>query len=127
MPGRLEGKVCVITGAASGIGAETAKLFADEGAHVVGVDLKADSKTELALACDVADDAQVRKMFNAAHEEFGRIDVLFNNAGIVREDDRSVLNTSMKAWHGSRTSISSRSSSAANTASPTCSSPAADR
>ena len=98
MPGRLKGKVCVITGAASGIGAETASLFAQEGAHVVGVDLKADSKTELALACDVADDAQVRKMFNAVHQEFGRLDVLFNNAGIVREDDRSVLNTTLKAW-----------------------------
>ena len=98
MARRLEGRVCVITGAASGIGAETAKLFAEEGAHVVGVDLTADSKAELALACDVADDAQVRKMFNEAQREFGRIDVLFNNAAIVREDDRSVLNTTLKAW-----------------------------
>ena len=88
MPGRLEGKVCVITGAASGIGAETAKLFADEGAHVVGVDLKDDADTELALSCDVADEGQVIEMYDRAHREFGRLDVLFNNAGIVHERDQ---------------------------------------
>ena len=98
MPGRLEGKVCVITGAASGIGAETASLFADEGAHVVGVDLTDDSETELAIACDVADEEQVREMYVRAHKEFGRIDVLFNNAAIVDERDTSVLATDMEAW-----------------------------
>ncbi|HEX6117654.1 MAG TPA: SDR family oxidoreductase [Solirubrobacterales bacterium] len=98
MPGRLEGKVCVITGAASGIGAETARLFADEGAHVVGVDLADDSKAELALACDVADADQVREVYDRAHREFGRIDVLFNNAAIVHERDQSVLETDLEAW-----------------------------
>jgi NAD(P)-dependent dehydrogenase (short-subunit alcohol dehydrogenase family) len=98
MPGRLEGKVCVITGAASGIGAETAALFADEGAHVVGVDLKDDSDTELALACDVADEGQVIEMYDRAHREFGRLDVLFNNAAIVHERDQSVLETDLEAW-----------------------------
>src|SRR5688572_20704209 len=98
MPGRLEGKVCVITGAASGIGAEAARLFAEEGAHVVGVDLKDDSQTELALGCDVADEQQVREMYDRAHREFGRIDVLFNNAGIVDERDTSVLATDIEAW-----------------------------
>ena len=48
MAGRLEGKVCVITGAASGIGAESARLFAAEGARVVGIDLNDDSEGELA-------------------------------------------------------------------------------
>jgi NAD(P)-dependent dehydrogenase (short-subunit alcohol dehydrogenase family) len=98
MPGRLEGKVCVITGAASGIGAETASLFAEEGAHVVGVDLKDDSEAELALGCDVADEEQVREMYERAHREFGRIDVLFNNAGIVDERDQSILETDIDAW-----------------------------
>ena len=98
MPGRLEGKVCVITGAASGIGAETAALFAEEGAHVVGVDLTDDSKTEIALACDVADEDQVREMFVRAQGEFGRIDVLFNNAAIVDPRDTSVLATDIEAW-----------------------------
>ena len=96
---RLEGKVCVITGAASGIGAETAALFRSEGAKVVGVDLRDDSPdVDLALACDVADEAAVRDMYAAAREAFGAIHVLFNNAGISPSDDGSVLDTSLEAW-----------------------------
>jgi NAD(P)-dependent dehydrogenase (short-subunit alcohol dehydrogenase family) len=96
---RLEGKVCVITGAASGIGAETAALFRSEGATVVGVDLRDDSPgVDLALACDVADEDAVRDMYARAREELGRIDVLFNNAGISPNDDGSVLETSLEAW-----------------------------
>jgi NAD(P)-dependent dehydrogenase (short-subunit alcohol dehydrogenase family) len=88
----------VITGAASGIGAASAALFADEGAHVVGVDLDESSETELALATDVSDDEQVRALYERVHERFGRIDVLFNNAGISPDDDASVLETSLEAW-----------------------------
>jgi len=96
---RLEGKVCVITGAASGIGAETAALFRREGAKVVGVDLRDDSPgVDLALGCDVADEAAVRDMYARARDELGRLDVLFNNAGISPNDDRSVLETSLEAW-----------------------------
>jgi NAD(P)-dependent dehydrogenase (short-subunit alcohol dehydrogenase family) len=96
---RLAGKVCVITGAASGIGAETAALFRSEGAKVVGVDLRDDSPgVDLALACDVADEDSVRSMYARAREELGRIDVLFNNAGISPTDDGSVLETSLEAW-----------------------------
>jgi NAD(P)-dependent dehydrogenase (short-subunit alcohol dehydrogenase family) len=98
MPGRLEGKVCVITGAASGIGAETARLFAAEGARVVGVDLDAGSEGELALQADVTDEEQVRGMYERVRRELGRIDVLFNNAGINPTDDSSVLETSLEAW-----------------------------
>jgi NAD(P)-dependent dehydrogenase (short-subunit alcohol dehydrogenase family) len=95
---RLEGKVCVITGAASGIGAETARLFMEEGAHVVGVDLSPDSVGELALVADVTDEQQVHDMYEHAHDEFGRVDVLFNNAGINPDDDSSVLETPVDAW-----------------------------
>jgi NAD(P)-dependent dehydrogenase (short-subunit alcohol dehydrogenase family) len=96
---RLAGKVCVITGAASGIGAETAALFRSEGAQVVGVDLRDDSPgVDLAVACDVADEASVRDMYARARSELGRIDVLFNNAGISPSDDGSVLDTSLEAW-----------------------------
>jgi NAD(P)-dependent dehydrogenase (short-subunit alcohol dehydrogenase family) len=96
---RLDGKVCVITGAASGIGAETAALFRTEGARVVGVDLRDDSPgVDLALACDVADEDAVRSMYARARGEFGRLDVLFNNAGISPTDDGSVLETSLEAW-----------------------------
>ncbi|MEZ0292756.1 MAG: SDR family oxidoreductase [Solirubrobacteraceae bacterium] len=96
---RLEGKVCVITGAASGIGAETAALFRSEGARVVGVDLRDDSPgVDLALGCDVADEEAVRAMYARTREAFARIDVLFNNAGISPTDDGSVLETSLEAW-----------------------------
>src|SRR4249919_339699 len=98
MAGRLDGKVCVITGAASGIGAETARLFADEGARVVGVDLAEGAEGELALQADVADEDSVREMYAKVAEEMGRIDVLFNNAGISPDDDVSVLDTSLEAW-----------------------------
>jgi NAD(P)-dependent dehydrogenase (short-subunit alcohol dehydrogenase family) len=98
MAGRLEGKVCVITGAASGIGAETARVFAEEGARVVGVDIKAGAAGELALEADVTDEAQVQKMYGEARDAFGRIDVLFNNAGINPTDDSSALETSLEAW-----------------------------
>jgi len=96
---RLEGKVCVITGAASGIGAETATLFRSEGATVVGVDLRDDfAGVDLALACDVADEDAVRGMYARAREAYGKLDVLFNNAGISPNDDASVLDTSLEAW-----------------------------
>jgi NAD(P)-dependent dehydrogenase (short-subunit alcohol dehydrogenase family) len=96
---RLDGKVCVITGAASGIGAETAALFRSEGATVVGVDLRDDSPgVDVAVACDVADEGAVRDMYARAREQCGKLDVLFNNAGISPNDDASVLDTSLDAW-----------------------------
>ena len=101
--GRLEGKVCVITGSASGIGAETAALFAAEGASVVGVDLSADAGGELAIQADVTDEQQVKDLYAQARERFGHVDVLFNNAGISPSDDGSVLDTSLEAWGACRT------------------------
>ena len=98
MAGRLEGKVCVITGAASGIGAESARLFAAEGAKVVGVDVDEGAEGELAITADVTDEAQVRGVYEQAQEKFGRIDVLFNNAGINPPWDRSILDTSLEEW-----------------------------
>jgi NAD(P)-dependent dehydrogenase (short-subunit alcohol dehydrogenase family) len=98
MAGRLDGRVCVITGAASGIGATTAELFEAEGATVVGVDLAEDSVGSLKLAADVTDDEAVRSVYARAREEYGHVDVLFNNAGIAPDDDASVLETSVEAW-----------------------------
>ncbi|MGI8512518.1 MAG: SDR family oxidoreductase [Solirubrobacteraceae bacterium] len=98
MAGRLEGKVCVITGAASGIGADSARLFAEEGARVVGVDLAEGAAGDLAFQADVADEVAVRSVYDGVVEAFGRIDVLFNNAGINPTDDVSVLETSAEAW-----------------------------
>jgi NAD(P)-dependent dehydrogenase (short-subunit alcohol dehydrogenase family) len=98
MAGRLDGKVCVITGAAGGIGAETARLFGEEGATVVGVDLDDGVIGDLALQADVSDEQEVQGVYERARSEYGRIDVLFNNAGISPNDDASVLDTSVDAW-----------------------------
>jgi NAD(P)-dependent dehydrogenase (short-subunit alcohol dehydrogenase family) len=98
MAGRLDGKVCVITGAASGIGAESARLFAAEGAKVVGVDVDEGSEGELAIQADVTDEEQVRGMYERTKRELSRIDVLFNNAGINPTDDSSAIETTLDAW-----------------------------
>ncbi|MGZ5413390.1 MAG: SDR family oxidoreductase [Solirubrobacterales bacterium] len=99
MAGRLDGKVCVVTGAASGIGAETARLFGAEGAQVVGVDLDTDGAVgDLVIEADVSHEDTVRDMYERAASELGRIDVLFNNAGINPTDDASALETSVDAW-----------------------------
>jgi NAD(P)-dependent dehydrogenase (short-subunit alcohol dehydrogenase family) len=96
--GRLEGKVCVITGAAGGIGTESARLFAEEGARVVGVDISPGAAGELAIEADVTDEGQVREMYERTKADLGRIDVLFNNAGINPTDDTSVVETPLEAW-----------------------------
>jgi NAD(P)-dependent dehydrogenase (short-subunit alcohol dehydrogenase family) len=98
LAGRLEGKVCVITGASGGIGGASAEAFAREGARVVGVDLAPGAPGELSLVADVTDDAAVRELYARVRAELGRIDVLFNNAGISPTDDGSVLDTSLEAW-----------------------------
>ncbi|MGI8864317.1 MAG: SDR family oxidoreductase [Solirubrobacteraceae bacterium] len=98
MSGRLDGKVCVITGAAGGIGGATAEMFAREGARVVGVDLREHGVGDLALQADLTDEASVEALYARTREELGRIDVLFNNAGISPTDDASVLETSLEAW-----------------------------
>lgn len=94
MSKRLEGKVAVITGAASGIGAATAKTFVDHGARVVLGDIQDEAGEGLATAlggasqaifrhCNVTEEAEVQALVEAAVSEFGQIDVIFNCAGIV--------------------------------------------
>jgi NAD(P)-dependent dehydrogenase (short-subunit alcohol dehydrogenase family) len=92
MPGRVEGKVAVITGAASGIGAATARRFVDEGAQVVVADLQVEAGKALAAELgpaarfaetDVTREDDVAAAVDLAVSEFGRLDVMFNNAGIV--------------------------------------------
>jgi NAD(P)-dependent dehydrogenase (short-subunit alcohol dehydrogenase family) len=88
----------VITGAASGIGAETARLFAAEGARVAGVDVSPGSEGELAIEADVTDEDQIRAMYERTQAELGGVDVLFNNAGISPAEDTSVLENSLETW-----------------------------
>jgi NAD(P)-dependent dehydrogenase (short-subunit alcohol dehydrogenase family) len=96
--GRLQDRVCVITGAAGGIGAAAAELFEREGARVVGVDLREHSVGALSLQADLTDEQTVKSLYTRTREELGRIDVLFNNAGISPTDDASVLDTTLEAW-----------------------------
>jgi len=95
---RLARKVCVVTGAAGGIGAATVARFQEEGATVVGVDLLPDAPGDLAIVADVTDEDAMRDLYARVREEYGTIDVLFNNAGISPPDDASVLETSLEAW-----------------------------
>jgi NAD(P)-dependent dehydrogenase (short-subunit alcohol dehydrogenase family) len=95
---RLDQKVCVVTGASGGIGAATVELFKREGARVAGADLAEGAPGDLSLRVDVTDEEQVRGMYETVVAELGRIDVLFNNAGISPPDDTSVLDTDLDAW-----------------------------
>ena len=102
---RLAGRVAVVTGAGSGIGLASARRLAAEGARVVCVDIDPDSAQAAAkevggeaVACDVADEAQVRALFDGVVERHGQVDVAFNNAGISPPDDDSILDTGMDAW-----------------------------
>jgi NAD(P)-dependent dehydrogenase (short-subunit alcohol dehydrogenase family) len=96
--GRLAGRVCVVTGASGGIGAATVELFQVQGASVVGIDLLEDAPGDLTLQVDVTSEQQVSDAFARVRSELGRIDVLFNNAGISPNDDGSVLETTLEAW-----------------------------
>jgi NAD(P)-dependent dehydrogenase (short-subunit alcohol dehydrogenase family) len=96
--GRLAERVCVVSGSSGGIGAATVELFQREGATVVGIDLLEDSPGDLTLRVDVTSEEEVREAFEQVRERYGRIDVLFNNAGISPNDDGSVLETTLEAW-----------------------------
>ena len=103
--GRLDNKVAIITGAASGIGRATALRFAEEGARVVVADLNEAEGAELAasikgtfVAVNVANEASVIAMYERVVEVYGGVDILFNNAGISPPDDDSILDTDLEAW-----------------------------
>ncbi len=107
---RLDGKTAVITGAGSGIGRVAAFLFAAEGARVVVADVVGDQAESTAagivsaggsampVAVDVSDEIQVTAMVSVAVESYGGLDILFNNAGIVPDDDGGVLDTPPETW-----------------------------
>ena len=111
MAGRLRNKVAFITGSGMGMGREAAVLFAEEGARVVVADIDDTAAREtvalveqaggeaLATAGDVALETDVRRMIEEGARRFGRLDVLYNNAGVLWKDrDRSVLETEETWW-----------------------------
>lgn len=107
---RLHDKVALITGGGSGIGKATCLLFAREGAKVVVVDLKKESAETTAkeirdaggdaraFAADVSKAKDAEGMVRFAEESYGRLNVVFNNAGIFHNDDNSVTNTAEEIW-----------------------------
>ncbi|MEV6968820.1 3-oxoacyl-ACP reductase [Hamadaea sp. NPDC051192] len=100
---RFEGRVAVVTGAASGIGLATSRRLAAEGATVVTVDLAdtAELAAEIGgdpVVADIADEAAVQALYAGVKERHGRVDVAFHNAGISPPDDDSILDTGLDAW-----------------------------
>ena len=105
---QLDGKVALITGGASGIGQATAQLFAREGAAVAVVDIdEAGARTvaraildaggqAIALGCDVSQSGDCRRAVEATVQAFAGLDILFNNAGIIRRAD--VVETAVEEW-----------------------------
>lgn len=107
---RLNHKVALITGVGSGIGRESALLFAREGAQIVGVDLNPETgeKTRqdivqaggqaIFIQADVSRPSDAKRMVEAAEESFGRLDILFNNAGISHAQDDDAIHTPEEVW-----------------------------
>jgi NAD(P)-dependent dehydrogenase (short-subunit alcohol dehydrogenase family) len=95
---QLEGKVCVVTGAAGAIGRASVEALTREGAVVAAVDVQGEVDAAMFLRVDLTDEMQVQVLYEAVAERFGRIDVLFNNAGIADPTDASVLEVSASTW-----------------------------
>ena len=102
----LADRVAVITGAGSGIGLATAMRLASEGTRIVAVDVDeaagksvADETGGMFVRADVSVEDDVRRIYEAAHEAYGSIDIAFNNAGISPPDDDSILTTGLDAWN----------------------------
>ena len=107
---RLQDKVSIITGGASGMGRVAARMFAAEGAKIVVADVTEPAAQSVvdevtaaggratAVAADVSKEADAKRMVEAAIEAYGRVDVLYNNAGIMPQADHSVIDTSVEDW-----------------------------
>ena len=110
---RLDGKVCLVTGGASGMGKVAAAMFCAEGARVAVVDLNreageaaaksarkevAGNGDAFAIQCDVTKEAEVKQAVARTVQQYGELHVLYNNAGIMMAEDQSVLDTEEWVW-----------------------------
>lgn len=95
---RLAGRVCVVNGAASVIGQAVAWRFASEGGVVVGVDKAEHSVGEHVVRADLVDESQVEAMYEQVVQRHGRLDVIYNNMGLMDRGDHSALDTSLETW-----------------------------
>jgi NAD(P)-dependent dehydrogenase (short-subunit alcohol dehydrogenase family) len=105
VPGRLAGRVAVVTGGASGIGLASVRRMAAEGARIViadvdpiGGEAAADEVDGLYVKTDVTSEQDVRRLFDTAVDTYGSVDIAFNNAGISPPEDDSILTTDLAAW-----------------------------
>lgn len=96
--GRLAGRVCVVNGAASEIGQAVAARFASEGGVVVGVDKVERSVGEHVVQADLVDESQVESMYEQVVQRYGRLDVIYNNMGLMDRGDHSALDISLETW-----------------------------
>ena len=96
--GRLADKVCVIAGGASAIGKAVAERLTAEGAVVAVVDRQDHAVGVLSLKADLSVESEVENAFARIHQEFGRLDVLYNNAGLIDPEDHSALDMPLETW-----------------------------
>jgi hypothetical protein len=96
---RFDGKVCVVNGAASTVGEAVSERFARESAKTIGVDRVNHAVGDLALSADLVNEWQVEAMYQRIVDRFGRLDVIYNNVGLMDRGDRSALSTDLDTWH----------------------------